>query len=361
MRESGCCTLAGSGVLIRWKEVLSCWRAHEEEADRGSRRAAEFTPCLEKAPSCLVPFLLPSPFLPRPFIVPSLRPSILRPSPASPSVPCLLSLSLPPYPSDQHTHTCDPSILRPSSCASSSFSSSSSSCLPASLTPRGQSGRCTRSYLPAAFGTPPPPRSPPPPRRWRSPAAEEPERIALPRGNRDTESRGFLFGGFTGSVSRRWGFHWHANRAKDAGRYLARDREPMVAAPSPCFVISKCKRFLGWSPVGEDGGWRMEAFLRRTEHSTFPSGNVSGWIIEAGWVLELKFDLLEELQRVTVAPTIFICHPFFYDRGGSLLRGSKICVLGIFVVWLLVVRVWTELLQRSGSSWWQPQTKLWPK
>lgn len=33
---------------------------HEEETDRGSRRAAEFTPCLEKAPSCLVPFLFSS-------------------------------------------------------------------------------------------------------------------------------------------------------------------------------------------------------------------------------------------------------------------------------------------------------------
>lgn len=30
VRESGCCMLAGSGVLIRWKEVVSCWM-HEEE------------------------------------------------------------------------------------------------------------------------------------------------------------------------------------------------------------------------------------------------------------------------------------------------------------------------------------------
>lgn len=58
VRESGRCVPAGSGVLIRWKEAALCWWTHEEAADRGSRRAAEFTPHLEQAPSCLIP--LPS-------------------------------------------------------------------------------------------------------------------------------------------------------------------------------------------------------------------------------------------------------------------------------------------------------------
>lgn len=99
---------------------------HEEAADRGSRRAAEFTPHLEQAPSCHIP--------------------LLSLSPAS-------RLSLP-----LASHFA-------SSGTSSIFSSwsSSSSCLPASLTPRGQNGRCTRSYLPAAslwstFPSPPSPR-----------------------------------------------------------------------------------------------------------------------------------------------------------------------------------------------------------
>lgn len=67
VRESGRCVPAGSGVLIRWKETALCWWMHEEAADRGSRRAAEFTPHLEQAPSCLIPlsspFLLPLGFL----------------------------------------------------------------------------------------------------------------------------------------------------------------------------------------------------------------------------------------------------------------------------------------------------------
>lgn len=93
--------------------MLLCWWMHEEAADRGSRRAAEFTPHLEKAPSCLIPLPLPFSYL----------------SPFSPSPFRFVS-----------------------SGTSSIFSSwsSSSSCLPASLTPRGQNGRCTRSYLPAA-------------------------------------------------------------------------------------------------------------------------------------------------------------------------------------------------------------------
>lgn len=47
------------------KMVLLCWWMHEEAVDRGSRRAAEFTPHLEKAlfralyPVCSFPFLLP--------------------------------------------------------------------------------------------------------------------------------------------------------------------------------------------------------------------------------------------------------------------------------------------------------------
>lgn len=71
MRESGCCVPAGSGVLIRWKEVLCAGGLHEEAADRGSRRAAEFTPHLEKASSCLTRLLSLSPtspaFSPSPF------------------------------------------------------------------------------------------------------------------------------------------------------------------------------------------------------------------------------------------------------------------------------------------------------
>lgn len=81
MRESSCCSPAGSGVLIRWKGGLSCWWMHEEEADRGSRRAAEFTPCLEKAPSCSIPLSFS---IPPSSLHPSLR-SILLPSPFSPS------------------------------------------------------------------------------------------------------------------------------------------------------------------------------------------------------------------------------------------------------------------------------------
>lgn len=66
VRESGRCVPAGSGVLIRWKEVvLLCWWMHEEAADRGSRRAVEFTPHLEQAPSCLIPVPLPFSYPPR--------------------------------------------------------------------------------------------------------------------------------------------------------------------------------------------------------------------------------------------------------------------------------------------------------
>jgi len=40
-----------------------CWWLHEEAADRGNRRAAEFTPHLEKASSCLIRLLSLSPTL----------------------------------------------------------------------------------------------------------------------------------------------------------------------------------------------------------------------------------------------------------------------------------------------------------
>lgn len=153
MRESGCCTLAGSGVLIRWKEALSCWWMHEEETDRGTRRAAEFTPRLEKAPSYPVPpFLLPPRFLLRSVVspVPSLG---LFPSSVSFFHPSPFPVSVSPagFPSRSRFSTLH-RFRRPSSSASSTFSAASSSCFPASLTPRGQTGRCTHSYLPAAFG-----------------------------------------------------------------------------------------------------------------------------------------------------------------------------------------------------------------
>lgn len=111
---------------------------HEEETDRGSRRAAEFTPCLEKAPSCLVPFLF-------------------------------FFLSFPPFPFRSFFRIRSPisfpfvRVPAPRLADSSSIlhhlfflSTSPSSCLPASLTPRGHSGHCTRSYLPAAFRPLPP-------------------------------------------------------------------------------------------------------------------------------------------------------------------------------------------------------------
>jgi len=125
VRESGRCVPAGSGVLIRWKEVLLCWWMHEEAADRGSRRAAEFTPHLEKAPSCLIPLS---------------------------SLSLSLSLSLLPHRAFSPSPVCFVS-----SGTSSIFSSrSSSSCLPASLTPRGQNGRAAHAaiYQPPLFGPP---------------------------------------------------------------------------------------------------------------------------------------------------------------------------------------------------------------
>lgn len=137
VRESGCC-MQDRGVLIRWKEVVS-WRwMHEEETDRGRRRAAEFTPCLEKAPSCLVPFLLSSlSFPPFPFR------SFFR-------IHSPISFHLVRVPSPRLADSS--SILR----HLFFLSTSPSSCLPASLTPRGHSGHCTRSYLPAAFRPLPP-------------------------------------------------------------------------------------------------------------------------------------------------------------------------------------------------------------
>lgn len=107
------------------------WRwMHEEETDRGRRRAAEFTPCLEKAPSCLVPFLLSSlSFPPFPFR------SFFR-------IHSPISFHLVRVPSPRLADSS--SILR----HLFFLSTSPSSCLPASLTPRGHSGHCTRSYLP---------------------------------------------------------------------------------------------------------------------------------------------------------------------------------------------------------------------
>lgn len=77
------------------KMVLLCWWMHEEAVDRGSRRAAEFTPHLEKAlfralyPVCSFPFLLPlsafSPSL-------SLSRFASRPAPLPSSPPHLLLL-----------------------------------------------------------------------------------------------------------------------------------------------------------------------------------------------------------------------------------------------------------------------------
>lgn len=52
------------GGLNKMKRGALCWWLHEEAADRGSRRAAEFTPHLEKASSCLTRHLSLSPTSP---------------------------------------------------------------------------------------------------------------------------------------------------------------------------------------------------------------------------------------------------------------------------------------------------------
>ena len=111
---------------------------YEEETDRGSRRAAEFTPCLEKAPSCLVPFLF----------------SFL----SFPSFPFRSFFRIRSPISFPLVHVPAPRLADSSSILHHLFflSTSPSSCLPASLTPRGHSGHCTRSYLPAAFRPLPP-------------------------------------------------------------------------------------------------------------------------------------------------------------------------------------------------------------
>lgn len=83
--------------------------ARRGETDRGSRRAVEFTPCLEKAPSCLVPFLfLSSSLLPRPFSPLPFRSFFYIVVPLSTSLVLLVRASL---------HA--PPILRPSSGTSS--------------------------------------------------------------------------------------------------------------------------------------------------------------------------------------------------------------------------------------------------
>lgn len=200
MRESSCCSPAGSGVLIRWKGGLSCWWMHEEEADRGSRRAAEFTPCLEKAPSCSIPLSF------------SIPPSSLHPSLRS----FYPRLSLPLASVLAHTR---------SSCASSTFSASSSSCLPASLTPRGQSGRCTRTYSPAAFG-------PAPSSKVKVSGEEEHRRIVVPRGNRDTEPGVVFLSALlrprekysTRCSFAAFDFLWHAGYARETRQPLLADR-----------------------------------------------------------------------------------------------------------------------------------------
>lgn len=119
VRESG----RAGGVLIRWKRwcfcVGGCTKRRSIEATEG-RRSLHLT--LKRCFRALYPVLLS----------------------LSPLSAFSISLSFPPFP------------LRFASGTSSIFSSwsssssSSSSCLPASLTPRSQNGRCTRSYLPAA-------------------------------------------------------------------------------------------------------------------------------------------------------------------------------------------------------------------
>ena len=160
MRESGC-TLAGSGGLNKVERggfvPVDARRERRKPIEGAEGRQSSHLALKRRLRALFHSFFPPSSSSFS--FVPSF--SRLSHSILFDTLSLSLSLSLVPLLVSRSTlHA--PTIPRPSSAAPLQhratffLSVSSSSCLPASLTPRGHSGHCTRNYLPAAFRPLPP-------------------------------------------------------------------------------------------------------------------------------------------------------------------------------------------------------------